>query len=357
MKSINELVIIEVASVLAGPSVGQFFAELGAKVIKVENKNTGGDVTRQWRLPKEDKTSSVSAYFCAVNAFKEHLFLDFNLKKDLHQLYELIQKADVFISNFKHGDDLKFGLDYSHLSQLNPKLLYGAISGFGDQSDRVAYDLILQAESGFMSMNGTPDSGPIKMPVALIDILAGHQLKEGILVALYELEINGKGQKVSVSLYDTAVASLANQATNWLMNHHVAKPIGSQHPNIAPYGEFFSTKDNRIITFAVGSDQQFTKLCRLLKLDHLPTSDLFSTNVNRVKNRTILAKSLQNKISLLLADSFLDKCHKNHIPVGEIKSIDQVFNDANAQELIISEMVGQKITKRVKTVVFKNHEA
>ena len=251
------LKVVEISSVLAGPSVGLFFSELGANVTKVENSGSNGDITRSWKLPTEKKDSNISAYFCSVNWNKEHLFIDFKNSNELTHVKSLIEKCDIVILNFKKGDDLKFGLDYDSLSKINSKLIYGTINGFGENSDRVAYDLILQAESGFMSMNGTPNSGPIKMPVALIDILAGHQLKEGILIALIDRLNTGKGKKVSVSLFDSAVASLANQATNWLMADHIAKPIGSTHPNIAPYGELFKTKDNATITFAIGSNKQF----------------------------------------------------------------------------------------------------
>ncbi len=349
----KDLKVVEIASVLAGPSVGMFFSELGAEVIKIENKKSKGDVTRSWKLPSENKLTNVSAYFCSVNYKKQYHFLDLSDNDDILKVKGFIKQTDIVILNFKKGDDIKFGLDYASLKKENPKLIYATINGFGEESDRVAYDLILQAETGFMSMNGTPTSGPVKMPVALIDVLAGHQLKEGILVALYERQIIGKGKKVSVSLYDAAVASLANQATNWLMANHVAKPIGSKHPNIAPYGELFKTKDDKLITFAIGSDKQFTNLCKVLGLDTILQDERFKNNVNRVKNREVLEEILKSEMIKHQSKELIPKLHQLFVPVAKINSIDEVFKNKDAQDLIISESIDGIETKRVKTVIFK----
>src|SRR4051812_32689959 len=170
----KDLKIIELAGVLAGPSVGYFFAELGAKVIKIENPKTKGDVTRTWKLKTENPKENTSAYFWSVNSNKEFISLDISIPSQLQKFYDLIKDADILITNFKAGDDLKLKVDYPTLLKLNPQLIYASINGFGYNNPRTAYDLILQAESGFMFMNGEPNSKPVKMPVALIDILAGH---------------------------------------------------------------------------------------------------------------------------------------------------------------------------------------
>ena len=334
--------------------MGMFFAELGANVTKIENRSTNGDVTRSWKLPSEKKESEISAYFCAVNWNKKYLFKNLKEAKDLESIQLLIKDADIVILNFKKGDDLKFGLDYKTLSKNNPKLIYGTINGFGEKSDRVAYDLILQAETGFMSMNGTSNSGPVKMPVALIDILAGHQLKEGILVAIIDRFTTGKGKKVSVSLYDSAVASLANQATNWLMADHVAKPIGSTHPNIAPYGELFKTIDGATITFAIGSNKQFVNLCKVLELNHVSSNLLYKNNMSRVKNRLSLADFISEKVSALDSKLLLENLHSNFVPAAKIKNIQEVFESTSANDLILKESINGQLTKRVKTVIFKS---
>ncbi|MBL4592911.1 MAG: CoA transferase, partial [Flavobacteriales bacterium] len=247
---LSNLKVIELASVLAGPDVGMFFAELGAKVIKVENKLLNGDVTRNWKSIDEDKNAKVSAYFSAVNWHKEYLFLNLKNKYDQEKVYDLIKEADIVIANFKPGDDIKLGMDYNTLKNYNSNLIYGEINGYGSNSKRAAYDVVLQAETGFMSMNGNESSGPIKMPIAMIDVLAAHQLKEGLLLALLKKEKTGKGSLVEVSLYDTALSSLKNQATNWLMNQFIPQLIGSLHPNIAPYGETFKTKDGKLLVLA-----------------------------------------------------------------------------------------------------------
>ena len=349
---LNDLKVIDASTVLAGPSVGTFFAELGAEVIKIEHPKHP-DVTRSWKLATEDSASSVSAYFSSINYKKNYIQLDLTLEIDRNQFLEQIKTADILITNFKKGDATKFGIEDEVLFQLNPRLIHGKINGYGSESDRVAYDLILQAESGFMSMNGTPESGPVKMPVALIDVLAAHHLKEGILLALYEREKSGKGKAVSVALYDAALSNLVNQASNYLMTGNVPQRIGSLHPNIAPYGEIFTTKDGALITFAIGSDGHFQKLCTVLGLNDLPLKDEFSNNQNRVKNRMELAEIIGEKVSILEVKTLLDKLHTLNVPAGKIKSLDEVFHAPEAQELVRTEIIDNVETKRVTSVIFK----
>ncbi len=326
--------VVELASVLAGPSVGLFFAELGAEVIKIENKKTGGDVTRSWKLPSEDKNSDVSAYFIAVNFFKKHLFLDVSNEADYKKCIAQIKNADVVIVNYKKGDDKKLKLDYATLKKINSKLIYARIQGFSNTDERVAYDLILQAESGFMSMNGTKESGPLKMPVAMIDVLSAHHLKEAVLLALLKREKTKLGSQVSVSLFDVAVASLANQATNWLVAKHLPQPTGSLHPNIAPYGEIFTTKDNHTITFAIGSDGQFTKLCELLHIEKITSDEKYIHNQLRVVNRkalfTILNKEVKKQTLAYLQKETIKLC----IPFAKIRNLKEVFELPEAKKLV-----------------------
>ncbi|MCZ8286025.1 MAG: CaiB/BaiF CoA-transferase family protein, partial [Bacteroidia bacterium] len=310
----KDLTVIELAGVLAGPSVGLFFAELGAKVIKIENPRTGGDVTRSWKLSTEDALDNTSAYYWSVNAGKEILFLDLADAKDLAQFYALVKTADIVISNYKAGDDKKLKVDYKTLSSIHPSLIHASINGFGKDKPRTAYDLILQAESGFMFMNGEPNAAPLKMPVALIDILAGHQLKEAVLIALLQRHKSGKGAALSVSLFDTAIASLANQATNWLIAHHLPVSQGSLHPNIAPYGELYTTADQHTITFAIGSDKQFQKLCALLGLG-IATDVRYSNNQQRVIHREKLWAILSEKIRSHSFQDLYQACLELDIPI------------------------------------------
>lgn len=356
LNSIKELTVIELSTVLAGPSVGMFFAELGAKVIKIEHP-TIPDVTRSWKLPSEQKELPVSAYFSSVNYGKSYLKLNLLDADDHTSFIELIKNADILLTNFKRGDEQKFRIETKRLHELNKRLIVGKISGFGEESDRVAYDLILQAETGFMSMNGTTDSGPVKMPVALIDLLAGHQLKEGVLLALMDRQLTGKGSEVSVSLYDAAVCSLANQASNFLMTGHIAKRMGSLHPNIAPYGELFQTKDGVTITFAIGSDQHFEKLVTTLNHPELATDVRFIHNLQRIENRTILAEILQSILVNYQSKEIVSELIQKNVPCAEVKSIDSVFSDEKAQDLILTEEINGLETKRVKSTAFKfNHD-
>ncbi len=348
---IASLKVVELATVLAGPSVGMFFAELGAEVVKIEHPSLP-DVTRSWKLPSEDGKDPVSAYFSSVNYNKQYRALNLSDPADLEMLRELIREADILLMNFKKGDDAKFGLTAAEVHQLNPKCIIGRITGFGDESDRVAYDLILQAETGFMSMNGTSESGPVKMPVALIDVLAAHQLKEGLLVALLERERIQRGSTVSVSLYDAAVSSLVNQASNYLMEGHVPQRIGSLHPNIAPYGELFQTADNQLVTFAIGSDLHFRKLCSFLGKNDLPEDVRFQTNADRVRNRTILSQLLQDGLQQHTAKALNTAMQHVHVPMGIIRSLDAVFADPAAQSLVREEIISGKPTKRVTSVAF-----
>ena len=356
LNSISNLKVLDLSTVLAGPSVGMFFAELGASVVKIEHPSIP-DVTRSWKLACEEKDSPVSAYFSSVNYGKTYLSLNLTHEEDHAQFLELVKDADILLTNFKLGDDRKLGLESKSLLKINPRLIIGKISGFGDQSDRVAYDLILQAETGFMSMNGTKDSGPIKMPVALIDVLAGHQLKEGILLALMERQLTGKGREVSVSLYDAAICSLANQASNYLMTGHVAQRIGSLHPNIAPYGELFKTKDGATLTFAIGSDNHFEKFTTELGVPELATDARFVHNQQRLENREILFALLETLIYQFDSEQLLANLHLKHVPCAKVKALDEVFQAEEAKALVLSEDIEGKATKRVRTTAFKlNHD-
>lgn len=351
----QELKVIDLSTVLAGPSVGTFFAELGAEVIKIEHPDYP-DVTRSWKLEQESKDSSVSAYFSSINYLKNYLSLDLKNEDHHKRLMGMVETADVVLMNFKKGAQEKLKITDKQLRSVNEKLIIGKISGFGDQSDRVAYDLILQAESGFMSMNGTPESGPVKMPLALIDVLAAHHLKEGILIELLQKEISKKtyeGVSISVSLYDAAVSSLINQASNYLMTGKVPHRIGSLHPNIAPYGELFKTKDNVIITFAIGSNLHFEKLCNYLGKNELVNDERFKTVQQRVKNRFKLKEVLEEQVKKVDAEDIIKSLNKQYVPCGAIKDLEAVFDSSEANKLIREENIDGIDTKRVTSIAFK----
>jgi crotonobetainyl-CoA:carnitine CoA-transferase CaiB-like acyl-CoA transferase len=350
---LSNLKVIELASVLAGPDVGMFFAEMGAEVIKIENKLLNGDVTRKWKSRNENQDSKVSAYFSSVNWNKEYLFLNLKKKLDQEIVYDLIKTADIVITNFKPGDDIKLGMDYHTLRSFNSTLIYGEINGYGSNSKRAAYDVVLQAETGFMSMNGNDASGPIKMPIALIDVLAAHQLKEGLLLALIKQGKTGKGSLVEVSLYDSALSSLKNQATNWLMNNFIPQPTGSLHPNIAPYGETFKTKDGELLVLAIGNNKHFKMLLNVLEADELLKNKNYETNQLRVINRTDLDNDLKVFFNKKTKNELMSQFLELNIPVGVINNLKEVFDNKNAQNLILEEIINGVETKRVKTAIFK----
>jgi crotonobetainyl-CoA:carnitine CoA-transferase CaiB-like acyl-CoA transferase len=355
-KPFSDLTVIELAGVLAGPSAGYFFAELGARVIKVENPATGGDVTRTWKLRTEDPHDEFSAYFWSVNALKEFVRLDLTNEKDTGELHRLVKTADIVITNYKPGDDRKLKVDYTTLSGINPQIIYAAINGFGEKDPRSAYDLILQAESGFMSMNGETNGRPLKMPVALIDLIAGHQLKEAVLIALLKKYKTGKGSRITVSLFDSALASLANQATNWLIAKQLPRPGGSLHPNIAPYGELFETKDHQLITFAIGSNKQFRELCASLGHPRLHADPHFSSNQLRVNNRSQLYTLLYDLVRKQNYEDIFRTCIEREIPMGKVRDLKEVFALPEAVNMTRRISAAGKVIETVSSIAFRFHE-
>ncbi|MGB1205459.1 MAG: CaiB/BaiF CoA transferase family protein [Chitinophagales bacterium] len=349
----KNLKVIELASVLAGPAVGMFFAELGATVIKIENKTTKGDVTRSWKLPTEDKNTNISAYYCSVNWNKESLFLDLKNAEDQQKVYDLIAEADIVIANFKHGDAEKLGMNYETIKAFQPNIIYGEITAFGKNEKRLGFDVVLQAEAGFMFMNGEAKGNIVKMPVALIDILTAHQLKEAILLALLKQQMTGKGSYVSVSLMETAIASLANQATNWLMGGHIPQRMGTLHPNIAPYGDIFCTLDEKLLVLAVGNDKQFSRMCDVLQQKDLVMDKRFLNNSLRVKNRAVLQAILKPLFANYLRDNVLNSLIENGIPAAAIRNMQEVFEQKIAQDMVLTQTLTDGTqTRCVKTISF-----
>ena len=336
---LSDLLVLELASVLAGPSVGQFFAELGAPVLKVENPRTDGDVTRRWRAPNEpaDKApDDRSAYFCCCNHGKRSIGLDLSTEEGRALLHELVGEADVVLSSYRPGTAAALGADYETLSGVNSDLLYGHVTGYGPDRPRAGYDAVIQAESGFMHMNGPADGPPTKLPVALMDVLAAHQLKEGLLVALLRRERSGDGAYVPVSLLQAAVSGLANQATNWLVAGHRPRRMGSAHPNIAPYGTAYDTADGPPVVLAVGTDRQFAALCDVLDRPDLADDPRFATNAQRVDHREALTRVLSGRMADVDADALLDALRAHNVPAGVVRDVPAVFEQPTAQAMTIS---------------------
>lgn len=331
----KDMLVLELASVLAGPSVGQFFAELGARVIKIENAATQGDVTRRWRLKSEPATTDTPAYFCSVNWGKQSLVLDLTRAADLQRLYDLAKQADILIASYKPGDAEKLKVDHKTLQALNPRLIYGHITGYGPTDARAGYDAVVQAEGGFMYLNGEPGGAPTKMPVALVDVLTAHQLKEGLLVALLQRERTGKGSLVQVSLLEAAVSALANQATSYLVAGQAPQPMGSEHPSIVPYGSTYTTKDSKLLVLAIGDDRQFRRLCAVLGAPAIADDPKFTTNYNRVQHRGEVNQLLRDLIVKHEREPLLLALQGQHVPVGAVNTIPEVFELPQAQAMLL----------------------
>ncbi len=331
----QRLLVIEAANVLAGPAVGMFFAELGATVIKVENLRTGGDTTRRWKLPSEEQDSDLSAYFSSVNWGKKSIGIDFSRPEGYDVLLDLVRRADVFLQSFKPGDAEKFSLDYPSLREVNGRLIYADITAFGAHDTRPGFDAVLQAETGFTGMNGSEESGPVKMPVALIDLLLAHQLKEALLIALIERMRSGKGSYNTVSLFHSGVTSLANQAANFLVAGSVPGRAGSDHPNIAPYGTIYRTTNGDPVVLAAGTDSQFLSLCEVLGMPETARDERFRTNQQRVVHRDALNRLLEGRIGQLEREPLLTELQARHVPAGAVRSLDEVLTRESIQSLLL----------------------
>jgi len=305
-----------------------FFAELGAQVIKVENKKNGGDVTRNWRIPGETKEGP-SAYFSAINYGKKHSFLDLTEENDLNHCHELLADADLVLSNYSNAIAEKLSVDAKTVRKLNSTVVFIQLNGFFN-SDRPAYDVVLQAETGWVSMTGT-EAKPAKLPVALIDILAGHQIKEAALLGIVHKLRTGKGSYFEVNLEQVSLSSLANQATNYLMNDQVAEPIGTMHPNIAPYGDWFETADAARFVLAIGSEKQFDAFAKIIGLEK---TENFSSNTARLRNRELLVEKIWKKVSKWKYQDLADQMDQEKIPYGKIKSLDEVLSSEAVDDML-----------------------
>ena len=346
------LKVLDLSSVLAGPLTASFFAETGAEVTKIENKLTGGDVTRQWKLRSEDPDNPYSAYYCAANFGKKVLLLDLSNAEDRTMAEQLVSESDIIISNFQKKTAEKLGLTPDQISTRYPKAIFAQLSAYDYDDPRPGYDLVMQAETGYISMNGTTDGKLCKMPVAMIDILAAHQMKEAILMALLNKMKTGLGSTLHVSLYKSALSGLANQASNYLMCGHIPEPMGTLHPNIAPYGDMFYSSDCIPFILAVGSDAQFKKLWKtLIKADE--NYYTFDTNIKRLEKRFRLQELLQSHFSHFPFTVLEFLLKENNIPYCRISDLSEVFSRSESNCMINVELKDQNIRlKSVSAIAF-----
>ncbi|MCI2419910.1 CoA transferase [Saccharopolyspora sp. K220] len=320
------VVVADFSRVLAGPYATMLLADLGATVIKVERPG-GGDDTRSWGPPWTEHSSS---YFESVNRGKRSITLDLGDPQDQESARELIRRADVLVENFRSGSLARYGLDYDSAREINPRLIYTSISGFGskDGADLPGYDFVVQALGGLMSITGEPDGPPTKVGVAVVDVLTGKDAALGIMAALRHRELTGRGQHVEVNLLSSLLASLVNQMSSLLTTGIAPRRMGNRHPSIAPY-EALRCED-AFLAVAIGNDGQFRKLGEALGLVALADDPRFATNAQRVANREELARQLENVLGARTAADWQQRLQRVGIACGQVNDLSRAVHYAES---------------------------
>jgi crotonobetainyl-CoA:carnitine CoA-transferase CaiB-like acyl-CoA transferase len=336
--ALSHLRVLDLSRVLAGPWAGQMLGDLGADVVKVERPEVGDD-TRAWGPPWHGEVGGApreSAYHLCANRNKRSITLELGEPADRDTVRALAQKADVLIENFKVGGLKRYGLDYASLSALNPRLVYCSITGFGQTgpyAPRAGYDVLIQGMGGLMSVTGRadhePGAGPQKVGVALTDIMTGLHAAIAILAALAHREKTGRGQHIDLALLDVQVASLANQATNYLVSGKAPVRMGNAHPSIVPYQDF-PTADGDLI-LAVGNDAQFARFCEAAGRPEWPRDVRYATNAERVAHRAELVPLIRQLTVMRTTAEWIALLEGAGVPCGPINRIDQVFADPQVQ--------------------------
>ena len=327
MGALSHIRVLDLSRILAGPWCSQILGDLGADVVKIEKPGSGDD-TRGWGPPY---VGSQSAYFLATNRNKRSLALDISRPEGQTIARALAAKADVLIENYKVGGLARYGLDYLRLAADNPGLVYCSITGFGQDGPaaaRAGYDFMIQGMGGLMSVTGEPDGEPQKAGVALADIMTGLYAANAVQAALIARAHTGRGQQIDMALFDVQVATLANQAMNYLASGRAPQRLGNAHPNIVPY-QVFGVRDGHVI-IAVGNDAQFSRLAAILGVADWADDPRFSTNRARVEHRAILLPLLAERIKDWAMGDILAACARETVPAGPINRIDQVFAEPQA---------------------------
>ncbi|MFV8835336.1 CaiB/BaiF CoA transferase family protein [Aquisalimonas sp. APHAB1-3] len=334
---LDHIRVLDLSRILAGPWAGQLFADLGAQVIKVERPGRGDD-TRGWGPPHlhdTDGNPAESAYYLSANRGKQSVAIDITRPEGQALVRELAARSDILLENYKVGGLARYGLDYASLQAVNPGLIYCSITGFGQTgpySERAGYDFLLQAMGGLMSITGAPDADggePTKVGVALTDILTGMYATVASLGALAHRERTGEGQHIDLALLDVQVATLANQAMNYLVGGQVPGRMGNAHPNIVPY-QTFPTRDGYLV-LTVGNDDQFRRLCDVMGRPDLPADAAYATNAARVAHRQVLIPELAAVFRTRTTDDWLAELKAAGVPSGPVNTIDRVFADPQIQ--------------------------
>ncbi|WP_193557051.1 CaiB/BaiF CoA transferase family protein [Pseudomonas viridiflava] len=335
MGALSHLRVLDLSRVLAGPWAGQILADLGADVIKVERPVCGDD-TRSWGPPflkdEAGQNTTEAAYYLSANRNKQSVTIDFTRPEGQQLVRELVAKSDIVIENFKVGGLAAYGLDYASLKAVNPKLIYCSITGFGQTgpyAKRAGYDFMIQGLGGLMSLTGRPDGdeggGPVKVGVALTDILTGLYSTTAILAALAHRDQSGVGQYIDMALLDVQVACLANQAMNYLTTGVAPKRLGNAHPNIVPYQDFPTADGDFILT--VGNDSQFRKFAEVAGQSQWATDPRFLTNKLRVANRSELIPLIRQATVFKTTAQWVDELEAAGVPCGPVNDLSQVFDD------------------------------
>ncbi|MFK5733308.1 CoA transferase [Pseudomonas urmiensis] len=335
MGALSHLRVLDLSRVLAGPWSGQILADLGADVIKVERPGAGDD-TRSWGPPflkdAYGENTSEAAYYLSANRNKRSVTIDFTQPEGQRLVRELAAKSDIVIENFKVGGLAAYGLDYASLKAVNPKLIYCSITGFGQTgpyAKRAGYDFMIQGLGGLMSLTGRPEgeegAGPVKVGVALTDILTGLYSTVAILAALAHRDQSGVGQHIDMALLDVQVACLANQAMNYLTTGNAPRRLGNAHPNIVPYQDFPTADGDFILT--VGNDGQFRKFAEVAGQPQWADDPRFATNKLRVANRAELIPLIRQATVFKTTAQWVSELEQAGVPCGPINDLAQMFQD------------------------------
>ncbi len=331
---LSGLTVLDMSRVMAGPSCTMMLADLGARVIKVERAGRGDD-TRQFGPPflkdEDGNDTSESAYYLSANRGKESLTLNFARPDGQKIVRALAARADILVENYKVGDLAKHGLGYDDLREDHPGLIYCSITGFGQTgpySNRAGYDFLVQAMGGLMSVTGNPDGapggGPLRVGIPISDLLTGLYATVAILAALAHRQKTGEGQFIDISLLDSTVATLFNQALNYLATGEEPGRIGNAHPNIVPY-QAFATADGNLVV-AIGNDTQFVRFCEVIGMPEVPLDPRFENNVERVRNRDKLVPLLAEAMARRGSREWLEVLEAAGLPCGPINTLEQVFS-------------------------------
>ena len=339
MGALSHLRVLDLSRVLAGPWAGQILADLGAEVIKIERPGNGDD-TRAWGPPflkdPRGENTSEAAYYLSANRNKQSVTIDFTQPEGQKLVRELAAKSDIVIENFKVGGLKAYGLDYESLQVENPRLIYCSITGFGQTGPyarRAGYDFMIQGLGGLMSLTGRPEgedgAGPVKVGVALTDILTGLYSTSAILAALAHRDQGGVGQHIDMALLDVQVACLANQAMNYLTTGVSPRRLGNAHPNIVPYQDFPTADGDFILT--VGNDSQFRKFAEVAGHPQWASDPRFASNKQRVAHRAELIPLIRQATVFKTTVEWVTALEEVGVPCGPINDVAQVFADPQVQ--------------------------